>query len=263
MKLAGIYPLFSSSKGNAVFVGDSNAGILIDCGVSCKRLLEALDTCDIPLSAVKGIFITHEHSDHISGLPVFTKKLKVPVFASEKTLDHLIKGNYISPLSYAEPIGNDGIDFCGMRINAFETPHDAVQSCGYKIETSDSKKIAVCTDLGEVTPIIKENLSGCDCVLIESNYDEHMLKTGVYPYYLKQRISSRKGHLANSDCAKQVRELLEKGTTRIILGHLSQENNTPQTAEKSVLNSLSGFKRNSDYILTVAPVCTTGACCLL
>jgi len=149
-----------------------------------------------------------------------------------------------------------------MKITPFVTPHDTTQSCGYKIETSDSKKIAVCTDLGEVTPAVSESLSGCDCVLLESNYDEKMLKTSSYPFYLKERISSRKGHLANGDCAKQVRRLVESGTTRVILGHLSQENNTPQKAEKAVLNELSGFKRNIDYILSVAPVCTTGMCCI-
>lgn len=261
--MARIYPLFSSSKGNAAFIGDSNSGILVDCGVSCKRLSEALDICDIPVSAVKGIFITHEHSDHISGLPVFTKKLKVPVFAQSETLDRLIKGNYINSLSSAIAIDDNKIAFCGMEITAFETPHDTAQSCGYKIKTPDGKIIAICTDLGEITPIVDKNLSGCDCVLIESNYDENMLRTGSYPYYLKQRISSNHGHLANSATARQVKKLIENGTTKIILGHLSQENNTPKTAERAALSLLSDFKRNSDYILTIAPVSTTGAVCVV
>lgn len=261
--MARVYPLYSSSKGNATFVGSSSAGILIDAGVSCKKLVEGLDVCGLSPDAVKAVFITHEHSDHIAGLCVFTKKYNIPVYAEEKTLDYIISGNYISPQCKVRVIDEKGTEAAGMKITSFSTPHDTRQSCGYSIFTSDSKKITICTDLGEITATVQKNLEGSDLVLLESNYDEQMLKNGAYPYMLKKRIMSPHGHLANCQCAAQVEKLLRTGTTRVILGHLSQENNTPQVAEKTVLEQLGDFTRNKDYILSVAPVCTAGAMCVL
>lgn len=133
------------------------------------------------------------------------------------------------------------------------------EACGYRVSFEDGRTCAVCTDLGHVTKTVDENILGCDLVLLESNYDENMLKNGPYPYYLKERILSASGHLSNKCCAGQARRLISRGTTRIVLGHLSQENNTPQTAEKTVLSGLSEFKRDMDYILKVAPVETDGA----
>jgi len=261
--MARVYPLYSSSKGNATFIGSPTSGVLVDTGVSCKRLLEGLEVSGISLDAVKAIFITHEHGDHISGLSVLTKKCRIPVFAEEDTLDFLICNNYISPLCSAEVITNKGVEVSGMHIKCFSTPHDTRQSCGYSIFTADNKKITICTDLGEITPTVEENLLGSDLVLLESNYDEQMLRNGAYPFSLKKRILSANGHLANHHCAKQVKKLLQNGTTRVILGHLSQENNTPQVAERTVLSELNEFVRNKDYILSVAPVCTKGAMCVL
>ncbi|HOV41725.1 MAG TPA: MBL fold metallo-hydrolase, partial [Oscillospiraceae bacterium] len=142
----------------------------------------------------------------------------------------------------------------------FDTPHDAMQSCGYRIITSDGKTCAVCTDLGHVTPEVERNLNGCELVMLESNYDEKMLKCGSYPEYLKKRIRSKHGHLSNSDCAEQLKKLVEIGTTRIILAHLSQENNTPQIAAAAAVSGLNGFARDKDYLLEVAPVETVGKC---
>ncbi len=261
--MARVYPLFSSSKGNATYIGTPSSGILIDVGVSCKRLCEGLEVCGIDSDAIKAVFITHEHSDHISGLSVFTKRFNIPVYAQEKTLDKLIRENRISPKSRAEVITESFIEENGMLMKCFNTPHDTIESCGYRIHTPDGKKITVCTDLGNITSVVEENLIGSDFVLLESNYDEQMLKTGSYPYYLKKRISSSNGHLANKDCARIVRTLVETGTTRIVLGHLSQENNRPHIAEGATLEQLSGLERNKDYLLSVAPVATEGMMCVL
>ncbi len=256
--MARIYPLFSSSKGNSTFIGTEKGGILIDCGVSCKRLMAALELNRIPAEAVKAIFITHEHSDHVSGLRLFTNKTGCPVYGQKRTLQRLADADKISSTSPIIDMTGISIAAAGMEVRCFNTPHDTIQSCGYRIHTDDDKYCAVCTDLGHVTPEVDEALTGCRLVLLESNYDENMLRTGGYPLYLKERILSKNGHLSNNDCAAQVGRLIERGTTHFILGHLSQDNNRPQIADSTVQNSLPQYKRCKDYLLGVAPVETAG-----
>ena len=256
--MARVYPLFSSSKGNSTFIGTENGGILIDCGVSFKRLNAALDCNSIPLSAVRGVFITHGHSDHVSGLKMLTKHTSIPVYGQKRTLQQLCDDDKISPTS---PV----IDMTGKRIACgdceltnFNTPHDTIQSCGYRITTSDGKICAVCTDLGHITPEVDEALKGCRLVLLEANYDEEMLRRGPYPLYLKERILSPYGHLSNENCGMQAAKLIGQGTTHIILGHLSQDNNRPDIADKTVERVLSDFVRKRDYLMGVAPVESAG-----
>lgn len=256
--MARIYPLFSSSKGNSTFIGNEKGGILIDCGVSCKRLTAALELNRIPIEAVKAIFITHEHSDHVSGLRQFTNKTGCPVYGQKRTLQRLMDADKISPSSHVVDITNISVSAADLEVRCFNTPHDTIQSCGYRIHTDDDKYCAVCTDLGHVTPEVDEALTGCRLVLLESNYDENMLRTGGYPLYLKERILSQNGHLSNDDCAVQVGKLIERGTTHFILGHLSQDNNRPLIADRTVQNSLPQFSRGRDYLLGVAPVETKG-----
>lgn len=256
--MARIYPLFSSSSGNSSFIGTPSGGILVDAGVSCKRLVYALRQNDIPPEAVKAVFITHDHSDHISGLRVFTKSFPVPVYAAPKTVEYLADNEHIDPKS--QPIAiSDSADAAGFFVTTFHTPHDAVESVGYKIHTPDGKILCICTDLGRVTEDIDNQLLGSDLVLLESNYDESMLRNGPYPPQLKRRIASDNGHLSNAASAREVRRLIESGTRRIILGHLSQHNNTPRVAQNTLLRELGGdFAENRDYLLTIAPVETSG-----
>ncbi|MBQ8624432.1 MAG: MBL fold metallo-hydrolase [Oscillospiraceae bacterium] len=257
--MARIYPLFSSSSGNSHFVGTPEAGILIDAGVSCKRVTQALCQNDIPPSAVKAIFITHDHSDHIAGLKIFTKSHPVPVISSEKTLEYLIEHDHVDPKCRLIAAGDKEITGFGFAVKAFSTPHDAVGSVGYKIKTPDGKTICLCTDLGHITEEIDAHLLGSDLVLLESNYDEHMLKTGPYPYVLKQRILSPRGHLSNIESSKEVKRLIEFGTAKIILGHLSRENNTPVVATNTLMRELGDdFVRDRDYVLHIAPIETNG-----
>ena len=250
--------MYSSSKGNATFIGSKTAGILIDAGVSCKRLVDGLAMGDIDIKAVKAVFITHEHSDHIAGLLVLTKNFNIPVYAQDKTLISIISKNKISSKVECGIIDDNGIYIGDYYIKCFNTFHDTEQSCGYCIHTPDDKKISVCTDLGVISQEVRSSIIGSDFVLLESNYDKQMLKTGGYPYYLKKRIESDHGHLCNEDSAIMVKELVESGTSRIVLGHLSQENNTPSKALECSLKELSQYKRDSDYILDVAPVVATG-----
>lgn len=255
--MARIYPLFSSSKGNSTFLGDSSAGILIDAGVSFKRLNNALLANNLDVKAIRGVFITHSHTDHISGLKTLTSKTGIPVFGQHETLYEIIEKGMISPNSEVYELDIPA-NIAGMEIKCFDTPHDTARSCGYHIAFEDGRTCAICTDLGHITETVAESITGCDLVLLESNYDPEMLHNGPYPHYLKERIMSDHGHLSNYCCGEQVKKLISSGTTRIILGHLSQENNTPEIAENTVLESLTGFKRNSDYILSVAPVETNG-----
>lgn len=252
-----VYPLFSSSKGNATFVGSSGAGVLIDVGVTYKRLLSAFWASGLDLSAIKAVFITHEHSDHIKGLKMLMKNLDVPVFAQKKTRSFLEAGDYLYGDACHDMEGE--VEIAGMGISCFPTPHDTSQSCGYKVDFGD-KQFGLCTDVGHITDDIRSKLLGCEAVLLESNYDEDMLRNGCYPYYLKERIRSANGHLSNADCGRFSQELINGGTTRLILGHLSQENNTPPVADGAVCSALtrSGLRRSSDYLLDVAPVETSG-----
>ena len=256
--MARIYPLFSSSKGNSTFIGTEKAGILIDCGVSFRRLKAALDVNQIPLSAVQAVFITHEHSDHIAGLKMLTKTTGLPVYGQKRTLQRLCDADKIAPSSPIIDISGISISCAGNEVSCFNTPHDTIQSCGYRIRTQDDKLCAVCTDLGHITPEVDMALTGCRLVLLEANYDDEMLRNGPYPLYLKERILSPNGHLANSACGIQTRRLVEQGTTHIILGHLSPENNRPHIADQTVQNALYGMERNKDYLLGVAPMETTG-----
>lgn len=256
--MARIYPLFSSSKGNSTFIGTEKGGILIDCGVSCKRLMAVLELNRIPADAVRAVFITHEHSDHVSGLRMFTNKTGCPVYGQKRTLQRLADADKISPCSPVIDITGISIACAGMEISCFNTPHDTIQSCGYRIHTEDDKYCAVCTDLGHVTEEVDAALMGCRLVLLESNYDEGMLRTGGYPLYLKQRILSPNGHLSNDDCGAQLCRLVENGTTHLLLGHLSQDNNRPAIADRTASAALGKFVRGKDYLLGVAPVETTG-----
>jgi len=256
--MARIYPLFSSSKGNAVFIGTQAGGILIDAGVSARALTAALSRSGLTLNAVRGIFITHSHSDHVRGLKMLSKKCGVPVFAQPLTLRELIDGGMIAPESEACELDNAPLAFADMQITPFATPHDTVQSCGFRIALSDGRCCAVCTDLGHAAKTVEDALTGCDLVLLEANYDEDMLRNGFYPPYVKARIASENGHLSNTASGSLAKKLLTQGTTRLILGHLSESNNTPEKAAAAVENALADAKRGRDYLLEVAKPETEG-----
>ncbi len=251
--MAKLCPLFSSSEGNCTYISTGKTGFLVDAGVSAKRILTALEAGGIDKENVKGIFITHEHSDHINGLRVLLKKLKVPVFASKKTLTAVFEKGAFDESTQVCPI-EDETELLGVHIKRFATSHDCEGSSGYRFDLNTDLSVAVCTDTGIITPDIKQALMGCRGVLIESNHDIKMLKNGPYPYELKLRVGSDHGHLSNNACAALLPELLDGGTTRIILGHLSQNNNRPDLALSCAQAALMdiGAKRDEDYLLSCA-----------
>ena len=251
--MSKVCPLFSGSTGNCTYIGTKNGSLLVDAGVSMKRISEAVSSIGGSLEEIKAVLITHDHSDHIVGLKPLLNKLKVPVIASEKTMESLIKAEKIPSGIDLIPI-SDELTVSGIAVKRFSTSHDSVGSSGYSFILPDGKKVAICTDLGIVTDEVKFALNGSDLVLIEANHDIEMLKKGPYPPYLKTRILSEKGHISNNACAAQLSELLKNGTKRFILCHLSQHNNTPVLARSCAEAALMdiGAENGKDYLLNVA-----------
>ena len=253
--MARFCSLFSSSSGNCSYVGQPEGGILIDVGVSAKRTAETLDCIGVDIGSVGAIFVTHEHTDHIQGIRVLASKHKIPVYASAGTLEAMAESGTLNGKFPADVIPDGGIEVNGMFIRPFHTPHDSRESLGFTVETADGNRIAVATDIGTVTNEVLSNITCCQLVMLESNHDVRMLQNNPnYPYILKRRILSDRGHLSNDVCAKTAADLIESGTTRLILGHLSKENNMPELAYQSTYSALSarGMEEGSDYILRVA-----------
>ncbi len=253
--MARFCPLFSGSSGNCLFVGGSGGNILIDVGVNARAVERALNQIGVEPSTIEAIFVTHEHTDHIAGLPVFAARYGIIVYTSKGTLDYLEEKGYLRPQFDARVIGEKGVEVAGMQVMPFKTSHDSRESLGFRIHTPDDRKIAVATDLGRMTQEVRDGLTGCDLVMLESNHDVRMLENSSYPYYLKKRIMSDVGHLSNDDCAAEICRLAALGSARFVLAHLSLENNHPALAFQSALCALTqmGFKEGVDFELSVAP----------
>ena len=236
-----LFSLYSGSTGNAFLI--RTGSILIDAGKSCKKLCQALADCQVSPADVRAIFVTHEHTDHIGALPVLLKKHPIPVHVLEKSATSLRISPAVAPhLVLHKPMYSETV--CGLRISSFPTPHDSAASVGFRIavleaDGTDERFIGYATDVGHVTPYVEEGLTGCDTVVLECNHDLDMLHTGPYPYPLKQRIASPYGHLSNDDSAALAARLYQAGTRRLMLAHLSAENNTPDAAMRAHAAALS------------------------
>ncbi len=251
--MAVICPLFSGSSGNSTYIGYGDSGILIDIGVSTKRLVAALEDIDVIPENILGVFITHEHTDHIQGLKVFSKKYHTPIYCSAKTKEAIIKAGAVEDEGLICPF-SDEVKISGFNIKRFDTSHDCIGSSGYTVTTPDNKKLGICTDLGCVPEHIITALSGSNLVMVEANHDIAMLRNGRYPAELKMRIASDKGHLSNPRCGDVVSKLANTGTTRFLLAHISKDNNTPLLALESVITSMSlcGYQIDCDYTVDAA-----------
>lgn len=245
--MATLYPLFSTSKGNCTLLVSDGRGLLIDCGITRASLLKALGEIDFPLSAIDGLLLTHEHSDHIKALPMLVKKDRIPVFASKGTL------------TAAETEGTDHqnqpFEIGNFRITPIPTSHDVADPCGYRIEVEE-KAIAIVTDTGTVTPQMQQALCGCRLIMLESNYDPDLLEHGDYPATLKRRILSPKGHLSNNDCAALLALFALQGEMKTaVLAHLSDNNNTPLTAKMAVMNAFEQYGITDVCLEVGGPFC--------
>ncbi|MDR1409016.1 MAG: MBL fold metallo-hydrolase [Oscillospiraceae bacterium] len=223
-------PLFSSSSGNSVYIGNGDGGVLVDAGVSAKQLELALWDIGVDTASIRAVFVTHEHSDHVRGLRVFAKKYKLPVWATAGTLAALEETTVADGSFDYRAVPASGAEAAGFLFEPFRTSHDARESCGYRITLPDGRGVAIATDLGTVTPAVLDALTNCVLVMLESNHDVEMLRNGAYPYWLKQRILSDEGHLSNEACAQTAVRLVRNGAAHMILGHLSKENNHPELA---------------------------------
>ncbi len=257
--MARIFPICSSSSGNSTFIGTGGHGILVDTGCSFRGIKSALEFVGTKISEIEAVFITHEHTDHIKGLEQLVKHTKIPVFMTPKTAGFLLEKG-ILPKGYRTFDAFSGYQSAGFEVSCFRTSHDAADSVGYKV-IFNGESFGVCTDTGLVTDDAKQALKGVHTVLLESNYDADMLmRNPNYHADLKRRILSDSGHLSNPDCAEFCEALVRNGTRNIILGHLSRENNSPETALGCTENFLKqrGFLRERDYTLCAAPVNSSG-----
>ncbi len=233
MKDIRLISLYSGSSGNAFLIDTPENAILIDAGRNAKKLCAALSEVGVPPENLRAIFVTHEHTDHISALPVFLKKHPIPVHILTGCAYRFEEDPCVSPcLRQHPPIYTECIG--DIRITSFPTPHDSHASTGFRIEIplSDGTlfQFGYATDVGHISKEVRNGLMGCEAVVLESNHDPEMLQTGPYPYILKQRIASRKGHLSNPDSAAFAAELCRAGARSLMLAHLSRENNTPELA---------------------------------
>ena len=221
--------LVSGSSGNASLITDEETTILIDCGLSGKCLTEKLNMLGIAPTDISAMLITHEHSDHTKGAGVICRKYKTPIYTTCGTFNAMNIGKIDSDC-FCPVTPGQSIRIGTITVNPFRIPHDAADPVGYSFYTED-KKYTLATDIGCMTEQLYGELCGSDSIILESNHDVDMLRYGDYPYYLKERILGKTGHMSNDLTAKTVIRLAKDGTKHIMLAHLSHENNTPEIAK--------------------------------
>lgn len=242
--------LFSGSSGNSFFIQSLHAKILIDVGVSCKKIETALkENFNLNLKDINAILITHEHIDHTKSLNLISNKYNIPVYATTGTWSALGETKVSNENKNIIKL-NNSFNIMDIRIFPFETPHDAVEPCGFNIYDGDSK-ISIATDIGHIDETLFNHLKQSSFIMLESNYEPNILKYSSYPYILKKRISGDSGHLSNIDAGKAISKLIDYGLKEALLIHLSKENNVPEIAYQSIQSCLS--KTNQNINIHVAP----------
>ena len=228
-----VHTLASGSSGNCTLVSDGIVHILIDAGISCRRIVNSLAELGLSAQDLRGIFVTHEHSDHICGLQTLSKRFRLPIFTAPPCAT-VIAAKMPATESVLRPIAaEEEICIDSIAVQGFETIHDSAASMGYTV-AGERGKMALVTDLGMLTSQVRQAVVGVDLLIAETNHDLNMLRCGPYPYYLQQRISGANGHLCNEDGAELCRHAAFHGAKTVILAHLSAENNSPDCAYRAV-----------------------------
>lgn len=253
MKSLTYASIASGSCGNCHYISSKDTSILIDAGLSGKKIETNFKNLDIEIEKIKAIFITHEHKDHILGAGILSRRYNIPIYANEKTWQSMQKDlGKIKDENMKVLESGKKLDLDEMQITSFKINHDASDPVGYKIEYKN-KSASIATDTGKIDDDMKKIIKGSNLVVLESNHDVEMLKMGSYPYYLKRRVLSNIGHLSNEHAADFCVELVKSGTKQILLAHLSKENNFPELAYETVkgILKMQGIEAQRDVLLNV------------
>ena len=252
-----LFSIASGSSGNSIFVGTEQTCVLVDAGISGKRIEAGLQEIGHTGSDLQGILVTHEHSDHVAGLGVLARRCQVPIYATAGTIRQLRRQGTLGDIPeelYMEISPDTEIEIGDLRVRPFAISHDAVEPVGYRLE-SGKKSAAIATDMGIYSDYIVRALTGLDALLLEANHDVRMLEVGRYPYPLKQRILGERGHLSNEASGRLLGEVLHDDMKHIVLGHLSKENNYPALAFETVCAEVTmgdNPYKAKDFAITVA-----------
>lgn len=246
-------PLYSGSSGNSIFISSEYGSVLVDAGLPGKSIEKALKDIDKDAAKIDGIFVTHEHIDHVKGVGVMSRRYDIPIYANELTWKGMLKNIGKIKEENIKIIDKESIDIKDMHISSFHIPHDAADPMGYTVSCGN-KKVSVATDLGHFSKEVENAVKNSDVVLLESNHDVEMLKFGPYPYPLKRRILSDIGHLSNEACGEAIVSMMKYNTKRVILGHLSKTNNYPELAYETVVGVLreNGVRLDDDISIYMA-----------
>ncbi len=230
----------SGSSGNCIYVGSDCAHVLVDIGISGKKMEAGLNSLELTGRDMDAVLITHEHSDHIKGLGVIARKYGIPIYATGGTVDAILRSGSLGKVPegiFREIREDEPFRIKDMTVNPFTIPHDAAHPVGYRLECGN-QSVGIATDLGKYNEYIIENLQNLDALLLEANHDIRMLQVGKYPYYLKQRILGDRGHLSNENAGRLLCRLLHDNLKAVFLGHLSKENNYEELAYETVCSEV-------------------------
>ncbi len=231
-----MFSIASGSSGNCICVGNDSDHIMIDCGISGKRIEEGMNAMDYATKDMDGILVTHEHADHIAGLGVIARRYGLPIYASKGTIDAIGRIKQVGKIDeslFHEVRANEDFTIGSLIIHPIEISHDAAEPLAFVVR-DEKASVGVLTDLGVYNDYIVENMNGMDAVLLEANHDVRMLEAGPYPYHLKRRILGMRGHLSNESSGQLLGRILHDGMKRILLGHLSKENNYEELCLETV-----------------------------
>ncbi len=244
--------LFSGSSGNSTLIKSENTAILIDAGRNCKAVCQSLEKLGMSIEDISAIFVTHEHSDHISALDVLMRKRAIPIHVTEPSARQLCKKQSAAECAVIHKDLEYSVKVGDLTVSSFPLPHDSAAHVGYIVECDDGDCAGVATDMGYPTRLCFDKLKCCRQAVLEANHDPKMLANGPYPRALKERIRSKRGHLSNGECAQLVMGLCECGMEKIMLAHLSLDNNTPDKARDTITECLENEGLTDKITLKVA-----------